>query len=559
MPAAPTNYFVFSTLSGTTTARVVIRMGTCPGDEVANIPLDAGDAITTHPTYAPTLTDDQEIVFNQTTSVLSVRTRTKPTLQLDSEARRERARLLAIADTIMTTDIKDITSFRRYNEWATYRKLLRDLPDTAGWPASILWPTSPASVFPLPPMAPFFRISAADPKTYAGILTTTRAGAVATRWNRQGLMETVAANKTRVDFDPVTGVVIGFMSEPASTNVCLQSQSVGTAPWTLTRATAALAARAGPFGTMTMTKLTSDATAASTHIAQQSFAVATAGVLAWFKFHIAAGEYPGIQIALVNTGMTTITATFNAATGVMSPADVFQATLKSNGIWEINTYCIPQTTGAGALALTVRIHDGTTPTFNGDTAKGVYIDCVQVEFGGVFTSYIPTTTVAVTRNADDHDLVFNSDDFNPAMFSVYCEAKYNAGAFLGAPGTRYAFAIDNGTVNNVIAFSNNSGAAHGLTIIRAGVTELAIAGSRPFSFDLVAAAARIVAGDIAMSNNGTSVFTSAITNIPQFQLLNPRLRIGRNNAGNHLCGHVRELALYSGEALTNAELIALAA
>ena len=80
-----------------------------------------------------------------------------------------------------------------------------------------------------------------------------------------------------------------------------------------------------------------------------------------------------------------------------------------------------------------------------------------MEFGGVYTSYIPTTTAAVTRNADDHDLVFNSDDFNPAMFSVYCEAKYNAGAFLGAAGTRYAFAIDNGTVNNVIGFSNNSG------------------------------------------------------------------------------------------------------
>ena len=68
-----------------------------------------------------------------------------------------------------------------------------------------------------------------------------------------------------------------------------------------------------------------------------------------------------------------------------------------------------------------------------------------------------------------------------------------------------------------------------------------------------------MAGDIAISNDGLTVLTSAVTNIPQFSLLSPRLRLGRNNAGNHLCGHIRELALYSGEALTNAELIALAA
>jgi hypothetical protein len=75
----------------------------------------------------------------------------------------------------------------------------------------------------------------------------------------------------------------------------------------------------------------------------------------------------------------------------------------------------------------------------------------------------------------------------------------------------------------------------------------------------VPAAARVVAGDIAISNDGVSVQTSANMNVPQFALIAPRLRLGRNAAGNHLGGHIRELVIYSGEALSNAELIALAA
>lgn len=551
------NYFIFSTLSGVTTARVVTRWGFCPDAEVSNLPLESGEVVTTHPTYSPDLTDDQEIVFNQTTSVLSIRTRTKTTNQLDREGRREIARLLRNSDAIMTTDIQSMTSFRRYAEWTAYRKLLRNLPNVAGWPTSIIWPTPPVTVFPVPPLAPFFRISAADVRSYTGTLTTTRAGAVATRWNRQGLMETVAANKTRVDFDPLTGTAIGFMCEGASTNVCLQSQSIGTAPWTRTRATATSGPKLGPFG-VAMQKLMSDATAASTHTLDQTFTVATAGVPAWVKVHVAAAEYPGIQVVLTNTGMTTFTASFNAATGAMSPANSFLSFNKGSGIWEINTYCIPVSTGAGALTVMVRLFDGTSPTFNGDVAKGVYVDCIQVEFAQSYSSFIPTTTAAVTRNADDHDLVFSTDDFNPALFSVYCEARYNGGGAFNS-GNRYAFAIDNNTANNLVGFCNDTGKAHGMRIIRTGTTELAVPGNSPSNFDLIPAAARIIAGDIAISNDGVNVVTSAITNVPQFALLAPRLKLGRNSAGNYLNGHVREVMLFSGEALTNAQLIALAA
>lgn len=245
-------------------------------------------------------------------------------------------------------------------------------------------------------------------------------------------------------------------------------------------------------------------------------------------------------------------------TGAMSPANSFLSFNKGSGIWEINTYCIPVTTGAGALTVMVRLFDGTSPTFNGDVAKGVYVDCIQVEFAQSYSSFIPTTTAAVTRNADDHDLVFSTDDFNPALFSVYCEARYNGGGAFNS-GNRYAFAIDNNTANNLVGFCNDTGKAHGMRIIRTGTTELAVPGNSPSNFDLIPAAARIIAGDIAISNDGVNVVTSAITNVPQFALLAPRLKLGRNSAGNYLNGHVREVMLFSGEALTNAQLIALAA
>lgn len=559
MPTPPVNFYVYSTVLGTATARPIVRSGTKAADEIGTIPLDANEVIVTHPTYAPLVSDDQEIVYNTVVPGFAVQTRTKTTGELTSKALREVAKLLRDSDQNVSTDLRDITSLRRYSEWLTYRKLLRDVPTQAGYPATVVYPTPPSAVMPAPPTAPFFRISAADRRTWKDVLTTTRAGAVATRWNRQGLMETALANTTRVDYDPVTGETLGFLSEPSAQNVCLQSQSIGTAPWALTRATQSLAANLGPFGTSTMTKLISDASLANTHFISQSFAVATAGVPAWVTLHVVSAEYPGVNIALSNTGMTTTNYSFNAATGAMTPAASFIATKKGVDLWEIITYCIPVTTGAGALQLQIRLFDGTTTAFNGDAAKGVFVDCCQVEFGAFPTTYIPTTTAAVTRNADDHDLTFTSDDVNPAAFSVYCEAQYNAGAAFGTAGSRYAFAIDNATVSNLIGFCNLGSTANGLRIVKAGVQELALNGSRPGVFTLVPAAARIEPGKIALCSDGATVQTSAVTNIPQFQLLSPRLRLGRNAGGNHLGGRIRELAIYCGEQLSNAELIALAA
>ena len=56
-----------------------------------------------------------------------------------SDARSLRNRLLASSDWTQALDVPEATR----NLWTTYRQALRDVPQQAGFPSTITWPTAP--------------------------------------------------------------------------------------------------------------------------------------------------------------------------------------------------------------------------------------------------------------------------------------------------------------------------------------------------------------------------------------------------------------------------------
>lgn len=61
------------------------------------------------------------------------------TAQLEEDARSERNRLLSESDWTQVADVPQATK----DKWAPYRQALRDVPQQAGFPDSIVWPTKP--------------------------------------------------------------------------------------------------------------------------------------------------------------------------------------------------------------------------------------------------------------------------------------------------------------------------------------------------------------------------------------------------------------------------------
>jgi hypothetical protein len=55
-----------------------------------------------------------------------------------------RSQLLADSDWTDTLSAQNRFGSDLYNQWQTYRQALRDIPEQAGFPLSIIWPTPPA-------------------------------------------------------------------------------------------------------------------------------------------------------------------------------------------------------------------------------------------------------------------------------------------------------------------------------------------------------------------------------------------------------------------------------
>lgn len=242
--------------------------------------------------------------------------------------------------------------------------------------------------------------------------------------NRMGRPYTLPANALRPRFHPITGVGEGFFSERQTTNLLLQSEAFNTT-WSASVITVTANSTVAPDGATTADTLA--ATAGGGSVSQAFTITAGRGVSfsVWAKANASNFLY-----AKVGDGTNFVECWWNLSTGATGTNSAGVSTVLFSQKF-IEAYpngwyrCMLDVTTSVSTSITATIGpaaaDNTSPAnTNSIFAWGAQ---AEAETTGAMcaTSYIPTTTVTVTRSADMCYLPVDSRWFNPSEGTIVLE------------------------------------------------------------------------------------------------------------------------------------------
>jgi hypothetical protein len=247
----------------------------------------------------------------------------------------------------------------------------------------------------LPRLALDFTTASLDPR-----VTFTRALNTATVVNSSGYIVGINANLPRFDYDPIALTCKGLLIEESRTNLFDASADFqGAGNWKYVLGVLNTSAVVGPDGVTTVRKLVMNNGASPTFAGNSgvyNVLSLTNGTSYTYSVFAKSGEFNVIRFrdSYVSGNFLDI----NLDTGVITNGTAIytnvSANLYANGFRRIQfTFVFPGATGA--VASPAYRADST-----GDGTSGFYVFGGQLEAGGFATSYIPTTTASVLRNAD---------------------------------------------------------------------------------------------------------------------------------------------------------------
>jgi hypothetical protein len=271
-------------------------------------------------------------------------------------------------------------------------------------------------------------------------VTFTRAGTTATRVNSNGFIEAVAADTARFDFDPITLACKGLLIEEQRTNLMLQSENFAT-NWTRAGASLVTDDEQSPDGTINADTFTATS---STAVITQSITKAAAPITYTASLYMK-GTSPSFAISLddgatLNRGRISV----NLTNGTFT-------TLQEGAFTILGADVVDAGNGWYRAYLSVTTNSTTILRFrNFFTVIGAeaILWGAQLEVGASATSYISTTTAAVTRNEDVAVIT-------GANFSNFWQNGKGGVEVRAQPGTvsgtRPLVQFDDNTADNIIA------------------------------------------------------------------------------------------------------------
>ena len=288
--------------------------------------------------------------------------------------------------------------------------------------------------------------------------TFTRSGATATTVGSDGLViKNIGANVPRSYYDPTSLTYLGYLVEGARTNILLESEALDdtTGGWVAaTRASVSANATTAPDGTTTADKLVEDSTAASTHFTGQVFVKAGSAMAYTVSVFAKQGGRTWFALQATSTGASA-NAWFDVANGVVGITSgtytSISSTIKAypNGWYRCSLSYTTDTDTVDNLNIILAEGDGDI-TYSGDGVSSAFFWGAQKEAAAVASSYIPTTTAAVTRNADV--LTYPTTGWlNAAAGTIAVEATPFAP---NSAETEIFVEIDDGTTNERFFLSN---------------------------------------------------------------------------------------------------------
>jgi hypothetical protein len=267
------------------------------------------------------------------------------------------------------------------------------------------------------------KLYAAIPTNGNGDMTFTRA-TTATRVDENDLVSSVASNVPRIDY--TGGGCPSILLEPQSTNIVLRSEEFDNASFTPVLSSVSANTTTAPDGTLTADTWTGDGTS-GIHLLGQSLS-ATSGVAYTQSVFAKKGTNNFLQIV----GTTTIYganswANFDLENGVVGTAGASAtATITDfgNGWYRCTMTATATATATANGFLLCLITSATSARAEiNSLATSVHLWGAQLEAGAYPTSYIPTTNIAVQRDADAVVKTGISDLINSEEGVLFVEFK----------------------------------------------------------------------------------------------------------------------------------------
>ena len=234
----------------------------------------------------------------------------------------------------------------------------------------------------------------------------------ATRVNNIGQIELIPAGLIRQDFNPAkVGEMMGWLLEESSSNACLQSEVFGTT-WITTNAVqdnlASVTANSvkSPDGTVTGDTIAAGSSATGIVAVRQQGFTFTNGTHYTVSVFAKKKDLNFLEISNKDDGAAGMTCSqvFNLSTGATgaSGGTVFASGMRAfpNGWYRCEVTFAATANSNGEVFIKTRSDNAVSTTFAATSGQGTYIWGAQVEAKKYATSYIPTTTAAVTRAAD---------------------------------------------------------------------------------------------------------------------------------------------------------------
>jgi hypothetical protein len=388
------------------------------------------------------------------------------------------------------------------------------------------------------------------PTSGAGDMDVVRA-TTATRVNSAGLIESVAINVPRLDYTDST--CPRLLVEPQRTNLLKYSEQFDNAAWTKLNGTITANSVTSPDGTINADKLVEDTSTGNHRIVNSAFPVSngTAYSQSWYV------KYFNNQWVQLNRGQEgSGYLNFDLINGVVGNTGGitnYEISVMPNGWYRISiNYVVTGTFATAGISILKTNINARYESYVGDGTSGVYIWGCQYEQSSYPTSYIPTTTAAVTRNADVISKTGISSLIGQTEGTLYAEVDLSIQSEAGL--FRRILMISNGTETdstylrvtsgNIVQFVSFDGTVQ--TLIN---SISSISGN-------VKIAATYKTNEFKLYINGVLQGTDLLGSIPATRSI---LRVGNSDAliSAHNLNDRIELATLFQTALTNDQCIDL--
>jgi hypothetical protein len=354
------------------------------------------------------------------------------------------------------------------------------------------------------------------------------------------VLQTANAGVARFTHNPLTNESLGLLVESQRTNLLLQSETFGTT-WSVTRGTVQSNDRVAPSGALTADTLVAT-TDNNTHFLSQTFTGTAAAHT--FSVYAKASGYNHVALRLFNGTTQVGLAYYNLSTGATGTVTAGTASIQHVGN---NWYrCMLTATLAASASCTADIYlanADNSNSFAGNDWNGVPLWGAQVEAGAFETSYIPTTTGTVTRNADNVSMTGTS------FSSWFTE---NAGTLFADITPREladtsGVQVNDNTTTSRTRLATSSTSVQG-QVTKDGVAQATLDGGTPAANTRMKLALAYQQNDFSLSLDGQTVATDTSGSPP----IVTQLQIGAQTTttGNL---SIRKFAFYPVR-LTNAQL-----